>query len=97
MSIGMTDQGLADWIVTNVSGHAYERDGVVVYALPNWASEKPAEQFVLDWRVAGAMLEAAKDAGKLAAVFATMMTIDDTWDPLADPRAINEACAEDLT
>ncbi len=88
----MTDKELADKIVALGVGRALSHDWWWTPISGEIAAQVVSlEQFVRDWRVAGACL-------KLWPTTINVEHLDMTLDEmLRDPRAINEACCEALS
>ena len=89
----MNDKELADRIVALWVGD-YHIDNMpdYLYSLDN--TPFSAEQFVRDWRVAGAMMEKVCEDGETAWIDLVENRLNPWQESL--PRAINEACVEAL-
>ena len=84
----MNDQQLAGRIVAILGWHPDIRKQ------PGFRGDN---QFVTDWRVAGAMLEKMSRAQLIVAFLGQPAPKYHYLDLLRDPRAINEACCEALS
>lgn len=94
----MDDKELADRIVALGVARTEGTQYFMLKGQPH--THNTAEQFVRDWRVAGALLSklsAAEKAGKIKETDIQRIFSDLVWQSkFDDPRAINEACVEAL-
>ena len=91
----MNDKELANAVVGLGVGESTLADaGEILYRFDDddgwsWQFDDTADEFVRDWRVAGALLTLVYDA------YANIDDVTQTFE--GDPRSIIEACVEALT